>query len=50
MLLGKLSEKTGDFSQAVGFYEKAKQQQPTKDVAVQVDSRIAVLRVLALKK
>ena len=50
MLLGKLCEKTGDLSQAVGFYEKAKQLQPTKDVAVQVDSRIAVLTVLALKK
>ncbi len=50
MLLGKLSEKTGNTSRAMDFYEKAKTQQPTKDVAIEVDSRIAVLIVLALKK
>jgi len=50
MLLGKLSEKTGNVTRAVGFYEKAKAQQPTKDIVIEVDSRIAVLSVLALKK
>ncbi len=50
MLLGKLSEKTGNVSRALALYEKAKTQQPTKDVVIEVDSRIAVLSVLALKK
>ena len=50
MLLGKLSENTGNVSRALALYEKAKTQQPTKDVVIEVDSRIAVLSVLALKK
>ncbi|MEN9671839.1 MAG: hypothetical protein RL553_104, partial [Planctomycetota bacterium] len=37
-------------SRALALYEKAKTQQPTKDVVIEVDSRIAVLSVLALKK
>lgn len=49
MLLGKISEKTGNVGRALSLYEKAKTQQPTKDVVIEVDSRIAVLTVLALK-
>lgn len=50
LLLGNFSEKAGNRSKALEYYEKANRLHPEGTERVELESRIALLRVLALKR
>lgn len=50
LLLGMLSEKTGAKTKAIEFYEKSLSLKPDEKIRVEASSRIALLKVLAIKQ